>query len=77
MSVLTNTDFAAFELMLEKEFQDVDHDRKLLARFDNIKQTKSVQEYVSAFRSLIMRMRHLVNDDQILYRFVKGLKPEV
>ena len=24
-----------------------------------------------------MRMRHLVNDDQVLYRFVKGLKPEV
>ena len=29
-------------MMLESEFQDVDHDRKLLAKFDNIRQTKSV-----------------------------------
>ena len=42
ISVLTDTPFNQFEMMIESEFTDVDHDRKLLARFDNIKQTKSV-----------------------------------
>lgn len=63
MSTVTSTGFDVFFVMIEADLQDVDHNRKLLACFDNIKQTKSVQEYISAFRVLIMRMKYLVNDD--------------
>ena len=58
--------------MLEAEFTDVDHDRKLLAKFDRLTQHKDVYTYVSAFRSVCLELGSLVTDDAKLFRFISG-----
>ena len=63
--------------MLESEFTDIDRDRKLLSKFDRLAQIKDVYTYVSAFRQVCLELGDLVTDDQKLFRFIQGLKPEV
>ena len=63
--------------LVEAEFTDVDHDRKLLAKFDRLQQHNDVYSYVNAFRSVCLELGDLVTDDQKLFRFMQGLKPQV
>ena len=63
--------------MIEAEFTDVDRERKLMSKFDRLVQTKDVYTYVSAFRQVCLELGNIVTDDQKLFRFIQGLKPEV
>lgn len=76
-NLLAHTKFDEMVEKLENEFVDVDRDRKLLARFDRLVQTKDVYGYVSAFRQVCLELGNLVTDDAKLFRFIQGLRPDV
>ena len=56
----------------------MDHELCYRRKLSTLKQTKSVQGYVAAFRGIILELGSSVpNDGDLLFRFIEGLRDEV
>ena len=63
---------------LDSAFRDVDHQDRLRRKLAVCRQTHSVQQYVTAFRSILLELgRAAPDDDTVLFQFIAGLKREV
>ena len=62
---------------LEIKFTDSDRERKLLAQFQEFRQLKDVDNYITNFRKLTLELGNLVTDEAVLWQFIRGLKPEL
>ena len=61
---------------LVAQFKPVNASKLARDRLANLRQTQSVQTYVYAFRSIILEIPN-ITDDEKLDRFIRGLKPNV
>ncbi len=67
-----------FFKQLQAAFRDVDHEHRLRQQLASLKQTTSVQAYISAFRGLLVELGdEAPNSNDQLYTFIAGLKPAV
>ena len=63
---------------MKVEFSDIDSERRLLMKFNNLQQFGSVQNYISEFRLLKLNLgKKAVSESGALYNFVRGLKPHI
>jgi len=63
---------------LRIEFSDVDREQMLRNKLFNMKQTNSVQAYVSAFRTTMVDLgANKVTPDTAKHLFMYGLKPHI
>lgn len=76
MSLQTLT-WSRLKTELEIKFTDSDRERKLLAQFQEFRQLKDLDNYVTNFRKLTLELGKLVTDEAILWQFIRGLKPEL
>lgn len=70
------TTWAAFQTAFIEQFAPVSNVRQARDRLRSLVQTKSVAEYTTLFRSLILQIPNASADEQ-LDRYVAGLKPIV
>lgn len=63
-----------FSLRLNSnEHYDPNHERRLRVQWANLKQGKSLPDYISDFRALRLQLK--VTQAEALDKFVRGLKP--
>ncbi len=65
--------FAAFSSAIREQFKPVNATKVARDKLANLRQTRSVQEYASAFRMIALEIPSLTEDEK-LDRFVRGLK---
>lgn len=70
------TTWPAFQLAFTEQFAPVSNVRHARDQLSNLKQTKSVAQYVTEFRMLILQIPNASEDEQ-LDKFIRGLKPAV
>lgn len=70
------TTWHTFKIALKANFERVNSLDSVRAAFANVRQTGSVQDYVSRFRQLMIQLPH-VDADDALFRFINNLKTAV
>ena len=75
---LTRMDFEELEINLIEQFQDVDRELKLRRKLKNLRQERSVQQYVNEFRRVQLELGdQKLDDGAAQFEFLEGLKDGV
>ena len=70
------TTWAEMKRVMVDTFQIFNHETNLRDRYEALKQTGSVNEYIAAFRTIVIELEDEPQKARI-YRFLKGLKPAI
>jgi len=70
------TDWEDFKKMLVQQFKPVNAIKSARDKLAKLKQTRSVQEYATSFRSLTLEIPGISEDEKI-DRFIRGLKDQI
>jgi hypothetical protein len=69
-------DWTAFQRAIVEHYAPIDSVRLARDRLENLKQHKSVKEYATLFTNQLVEIPN-VDEDYKVYRFTRGLKPQV